>query len=217
MPETELKPVPHFVFLHVGADGLLPTLLVRSIRAQHPHARLIQCSDHLTQEIGGVSEVFRSRGNISNLMRFRLVCFARLGLTTPALYLDTDMLVMAPIDPALVLGECEIAVCAREFGRTNLINTSFGGMNLSEYEGKTFGEIYPYLGCATISQNAAFWQECLDEMDRLDPKFHFWYGDQEAIRNIVNAGKYRSTLLPESIYAFLPGEIPRARENPRIF
>lgn len=211
-----MNAAPHFVFLHVGADGLFPTLLVRSILGQNPHSRIIQCTDHATAKIAGVSDVVRSDGNTANIMGFRLVCFARLGLSVPAFYLDTDMLVMEPIDPAQILGDFDVAVCAREYGRDLVFNTSFGGMNLTEYEGKTFGEIYPYLGCATISRNTAFWQDCLNEMNGLDAKFHYWYGDQEAIRNVVNAGKYRSTLLPESVYGFLPGERPPTGERPRI-
>ena len=41
-------------------------------------------------------------------------------------------------------------------------------------------------------------------MEALPAKFHYWYGDQEAIRNIVNSGRYQVTDLPESLYACLP-------------
>ena len=74
-------------------------------------------------------------------MTFRLLAFSELRLTTAAIYLDTDMLVVAPLDVKGLLGENDVALCLREFGTQDTINTSFKGMNLIEYQGKTFGEV----------------------------------------------------------------------------
>ena len=202
----EMDNAPHIVFLHVGNETLFPTLLVRSLRMHNPNASIVQCSDPCSPKIPGVDEVFRFVGDVSNLMTFRLWCFSSLDITIPTLFLDTDMLCVGSVDPAQAIQDADVAVCAREFGCQDIINTSFREMDLSEYSGKTFGEVYPYVACATITRSSKFWKDCLQNLQQLHPKFHFWYGDQEAIRNVANSGAYRVKFLKESIYGCLPDQ-----------
>ena len=193
-----------FVFLHVGPASGFPTLLVRSIRAIQSDAEIIQCTDATTPVIEGVNSAARFAGDISNLMTFRLQSFATLNHAKPALYLDTDMLCVSRIDPVSELGECDVAVCHREFNCASPFNTGFAGLDLSEYTNMTLGDVYPYVACATVTRDGTFWSECLDNLRTLAPKFHYWYGDQEAIRNVIRSGRFNSKLLPESRYGCLP-------------
>ena len=124
-------------------------------------------------KIPGVDEVFRFVGDVSNLMTFRLWCFSSLDITIPTLFLDTDMLCVGSVDPAQAIQDADVAVCAREFGCQDIINTSFREMDLSEYSGKTFGEVYPYVACATVTRSSKFWKDCLQNLRQLHPKFHF--------------------------------------------
>jgi hypothetical protein len=195
---------PAFVFLHVGFDLTMPTLLVRSLRTVHGQAEIIQCSDQSSPVVGGVDAVHRIAGDTGNLMTFRLASFAGLNRSCPAFYLDTDMLCVKPLDPEASLDGCDVAVCSREFNRDDRLNLRFKGLDLSEYAGKTLGEVYPFVACATVSRSGSFWADCLANLGALNPKFHYWYGDQEAIRNVVRSGKYRTAFLPESVYGCLP-------------
>jgi hypothetical protein len=204
-----------FVFLHVGPAAELPTLLVRSIRLFHENPEIVQCSDQTTLPVPGVTELRRFQGDTSNLMTFRLEAFAGLEWHGPALYLDTDMLCVAPIDPVGELLACDVAVCRRDFDRDAPFNARFGGLDLSEYEGRTLAQVYPYIACATATRDGRFWTECLTNLRGLDPKFHKWYGDQEAIRNVVESGRYSVGFLPESVYGFLP-DAPRPTTPPRL-
>jgi hypothetical protein len=205
-----------FVFLHVGPANGFPTLLVRSIRAIQPDAEIIQCADASTPAVEGVSSVARFAGDTANLMTFRLHSFAGLSHAKPALYLDTDMLCVSPIDPEAELGEGDVAVCSREFNVASAFNTGFAGLDLSEYNGMTLGEVYPYVACATVTRNGAFWKECLDNLRTLAPKFHYWYGDQEAIRNVISSGRFKPRLLPESLYGCLPEAPSSPTTTPRL-
>lgn len=205
-----------FVFLHVGPANGFPTLLVRSIRALQPDAKIIQCADTDTPAVEGVSSVARFAGNTQNLMTFRLQSFAGLNYPSPALYLDTDMLCVAPIDPAVELGENDVAICRREFNCASVFNTGFAGLDLSEYEGMTLSEVYPYVACATVTRNGVFWKECLENLHSLAPKFHFWYGDQEAIRNVIRSGRFKPGMLPESVFGCLPEAPASATTPPRL-
>src|SRR5712671_1018179 len=208
---------PQFVYLHVGNDNSFPTLLVRSIRVSNKDAVIYQCSDLDSPAIAGVDHISRVSGNAKNLMTFRLQAFSELNLTAPAIYLDTDMLGVAPLDVKDLLGGNDVALCQREFGKHDVINILFKGMNLVEYQGKTFGEVYPYLACTTISKDNRFWVDCLKNLQALPEKFHFWYGDQEAIRNVANAKLIRTTTLRETKFACLPDKIGPNTQGVAIF
>ncbi len=194
----------NFVFLQVG-DDQRAQLFVRSIRRGVPQATVIQCTDAKTNAIDGVDRVFRHDGDAANLMTFRLEAFAQLGLKETGTYLDSDMLLLKAFDPNEALKECDVALCERIFGKDILINVGFKRMDWSEYLGKTFGQVYPYLACLTITRSNAFWIKCAQVLRELPPKFHIWYGDQEAIRNVANSDKsLKFAHLKESAYACLP-------------
>jgi len=193
--------------MHCGSEVRLPTLMVASFRIHNSDTEIIQVSDLHSPQIAGVDRVHRQAPSDNNIMLFRMRCFASLPVQGPAWYLDTDMLCNRPL--AYEGPIPSVAVCKREFGLKTPFNTQFRGMDLREYQGKTLGEVYPYLGCATLLNQSDFWSECLSDMEALPAKFHNWYGDQEAIRNTVERGRYSVEWLPESLYACLPEfEIP---------
>ena len=192
-----------FVFLHVGDDPVAE-LLVQSINRTNPDARLIQCTDPLNGQVTGTTDIYRHDGDTSNLMTFRLEAFSSLGLQEPAIYLDTDMLVLTELNSEDILAGTDVACCERSFGRDSIINASFRGMDLSEYKDKTLGEVYPILAAFTVTRTFDFWAACSKRLLELDDKFHFWYGDQEAMRDVVRLNKFDLRLIPESVFACLP-------------
>jgi hypothetical protein len=198
---------PIFVFFHVGSDLATPEMLVRSIRHTNPGAEIIQCSDLITGKINGVDRVHRIDGDANNLMTFRLAGFASLNLDHAAIYLDTDMLVVRGLDPAALLADCRVRLCRRDFGRDSRHSGSQRGVQFPEHHQRPLGEVYPYVACATVTQDADFWKELLAIIDTLDARFHRWYGDQEAMRIWVESQSVASHgVLPETQFACLPEE-----------
>lgn len=198
------------VFMHIGDDVVLPTIMVRSVRRQNPDVKIVQVADPRAPEIAGVDQVARQPMTDSNIMLFRMRCFAALRTAGPTWYLDTDMICNRPLTYEGLEGPTT-AVCLREFDCNTIFNHNFNGMNLTEYAGRTLGSLYPYIGCATLLNDSRFWIDCLANMEALEPKFFNWYGDQEAIRNIAHSGRYEIGHLRESIYACLP-----ERESPEV-
>jgi hypothetical protein len=191
----------------VGEDER-PHLLVNSIRKFFPEAKIYQCSDFKTAPVENVDFVFRHDGDIENLMTFRLEAFSNLKLGDRAIYLDTDMLVTNFFDLS-AFDNYDIVLCKRSFGLNDLINPLFKRkdklIDLNEYQGKTFGEIYPYLACFTITKSYLFWTECLEILKSLDKKFHFWYGDQEVLRIFPSSDRNTKIgTLEEAKFACLP-------------
>lgn len=195
---------PTFVFLHVGGNFSPARLLVQSLRSVMPASRIIQCTDEFTPGILGVDEVVRVQGDVQYIMTFRLKAFAEVGLNYPAMYLDTDMLVQMPIDPFDLLGGAEAAFCRREFYRDLAFNTSFAGLDLSEYRGMTLDQVYPYIACSSITPSCEYWSHSHEVLLALDRKYHMWYGDQEAICKINRIERVKYVDLPESDFGCLP-------------
>jgi len=200
------------VFLHVGNDTAQPTILAQSIRAQNPDARIIQCTDPETPAVHGADEVKRLDGNTEHLMVYRLQCFSKLGLTELAIYLDTDMICVAPLDPVTLLDGFDAAVCERSYENDEMFRTDHPhpdltrhGWTFSEHAGKTLMQTFPYVACATITRDHWFWDECLATLLQLEEKYHVWYGDQEAIRRVVDDGRHKIGKIPEDRFGHLPG------------
>lgn len=194
-----------FVFFHVGPHLDFPAHMVASLLRHNPQAEVIQVTDHDTPTIPGVTWTAPTEGDPKMLMEWRTRAFSKLGLSDPAMYLDTDMIVRRPIHPAALLGDAHMAVCRRSFNRDAMFNTRFAGQDYSEYVGKTLDEVYPFLGCATITASSAAWEAMADLFAKLPTKFKIWYGDQEALRDYVGTlpGAWVN-YLPERDYACLP-------------
>ena len=194
----------NFVFLHVGEDSR-PNLLVKSIRKYFPKSYIYQCTDLVSKEVEGVDKVFRYDGDIKNLMIFRLEVFSSLNIQEKAIYLDTDMLVVNKFD--LETNHSDAILCKRSFDLDRLFNTSFLGMDLSEYKDMTLGNVYPYLACFTVTKSSDFWKEALNILKSLNQKFHYWYGDQEALKKLKIKSSFNISTVEESIFACLPEHI----------
>jgi hypothetical protein len=197
-----VRAVPNIVFLHSGKDPHQPSLMVRSFRKHNPEFRIVQVSDADSPAVNGVDEVVRHANTERQLMLLRMRCFAAMPVDEPTWFFDTDMLCVRPLE--LAVPDTGVAVCQREFAREAIFNHQFGGMDLSEYAGRALGWVYPYVACATYVHKSEFWRDCLAELEGLDPKFHHWYGDQEAIRNVVKSQRHDVQMLRESLYACLP-------------
>jgi hypothetical protein len=192
----------NFVFMQVGDDPRA-ALFVESVRKVMSTAYIVQCTDPQTAEVPGVDRVFRHDGNVKDLMMFRIDLFSRITLNGPAVYLDSDMLMLRAFDLHKALGKADVGLCERVFGRNNLINPKCE-IDASEYEGRTFGQVWPYLGCFAIARSPSFWSRCRDIVDGLPEKFRFWYGDQEALRIISRSPSLKVAKLKESEFACLP-------------
>jgi len=202
-PSTEPNAAT-FVFFHVGHDTTLPSMLVDSIRWTNRSATILFCTDAATPDIEGVDRRIEVPGDRKTLMTYRLDAFSRCGLEYPAIYLDTDMLVTREIRPIELLGTAKIAMCQRFFSRDAAFNGNFRGLDFREYDQQPLGKVYPYVACCTVTENAKVWSSLLAILVNLHPKFHLWYGDQEAMRHFAQQHSDWVLGLPEHTYGCLP-------------
>lgn len=204
---------PTFVFFRTGTEDQLwyARLFVKSLRETNPDARIIMCTDSKTPVIEG-TERFELDLDCEDYMEYRLRIYSELGLTTPAMYLDDDMIVLEEIHPESMLKGKQALFCERFFDKDLIMNTSIKGLNFKEHEGKTLYQAFPFLACATVTQDYRLWSELLDILNHIDPKYRTWYGDQEAMKIWSKMNEVGT--LSESEYACLPEYL--SGRNPKI-
>jgi tetratricopeptide (TPR) repeat protein len=194
---------PTFVFFRTGTEDQLwyARKFVRSLRDTNPGARIIMCTDSKTPVIEG-TERFELDLDCEDFMEYRLKIYSALGLNTPAMYLDDDMIVRETIDPESLLGEKKAVFCERFFDKDLYLNTTIKGVTFEEHQGKTLFQTFPFLACATVTQDHKIWGELLDILNHIDPKYRTWYGDQEAMKIWSKMNTFGT--LSEADYACLP-------------
>ena len=171
-----------YVFFYVGDDISQPKMLAESIFIADPTAEIIHCSDESTPVVEFATQRFNFKSDRQRLMSSRLEAFAGLGLKEPAIYVDTDMLCMRPINASELTKNCTVRFCERQFNLDWEFNGNFAGMDFTEYHKTPIGVVYPYVACATATTSYTIWEKLSHILMTLDPKFQIWYGDQEAIR-----------------------------------
>lgn len=217
-------------FFHIGDDVSLPTFLARSIRKHNPDAKIVQVTDMVSPRVAGTDEIQRFSGQADNIMLFRMECFAKLETSSPTWFLDTDMICLKHLDlPRAHNGGEVIGVLQRNFNLDARLPKEANGIDLSHYRERPIGKVFPFVGCVVFLWNSSFWDECLQEYYRLDKSLRAWWGDQEALRRVVQRKdrihRFKSLLrffgvrteavikLQEAAYACLP-EFEACNEKP---
>ncbi len=204
-----------FVFFHAGQDTSIPKMLVQSIRWTNPSAQIIQCAPSEDSYVEGVTHFQLGNHDENKLMTARLEAFHNLELNEPALYLDTDMLILQRITVDKILGSVDALFCKRVFNYHGRFIGLQRGLNFAEYADLPLGEVYPYVACASITRDHTIWGELLIILNEIDTKFHSWYGDQEAIKRWTIKNRSRCGDISETEYGCLPEEV-KNHPRPRI-
>jgi hypothetical protein len=192
-----------FVFFHVGDDTLYPTLLTKSIKKFNPDSKIFYITDKKSKIIEGVTNTFRIDCNTTDLSIARALGYFQLKLNSPAIYIDTDVLLTSNI-PNELFNKNEVYLCKRSFWINRKFNHFFRGNDYSEHKGKTLGEVFPFICCFAYTANYKFWEECYKIQINLNKKFHDWYGDQESLKIINDQKKFNIGCLEESLICSIP-------------
>jgi hypothetical protein len=192
-------------FFHVGENITQPSMLVETIIKFNPNSNIIHFTNNLTPKIPGITKRIERNSDLSKLMFYRTESFSKSKLEGPSLYIDTDMLCIGPIDVGSIISSKEIVMCRRSFMNEKLFNGKFRGLDFMEYDKKTLGEVYPYLGCATAMNGSEGWEKIFKEYLKLNEKYQIWYGDQEALKNTyLSSNDNTIGIMHEKDYACLP-------------
>jgi hypothetical protein len=192
----------NFVFFHVGDDISYPQKMVKSLLRYNPNANVIMCTDKDTPDVMGITDRREFAVDRENLMFSRMIAFSYLNFAEPALYIDTDMIFVDRVVVDEVINGGEVVLCRRAFANDAIFNIEQRGLRFDEYEGKTLGELYPYVGCMVGTKNGDPWKKMLRMYEILPEKFKKWYGDQEVLRKYAEA--FEVNAISENVIGCLP-------------
>ena len=117
---TELREIT-VGFLYVGPLSNIAQIMVASVRAAMPHARIVQMTDYATKPVTGVDHAIRKRWDGKTLMTYRL---EHLKDFPPgdAVFLDADVVVQKDLAP-LFEDEFDIGLTYRDATDPSLLLT----------------------------------------------------------------------------------------------
>ena len=208
----------NIAFFHIGSKTWLAEMLCRSAKAvfRDEDIRTIQLSNNESPKTKSADLILRSSNfKREQMMYSRMVAYKDClrSLAEPTIFLDTDILIVRKFFVDTSLGPL---LCKREYelekklppyamlhGKTKV--------RFDEQGGIAVGKIYPYLGCFYADHDPSFLEYALDVYESLDPKYHFWYGDQIALREA--AKKFNIRTLPESQIACNPSDFTIENQN----
>ena len=184
--------------MHLGVDASLPEVMVRSVRLAMPQARIVQFTDEATPAVAGVDEVIRRPVSDDELMIARLEHLANFE-HREAVFLDTDIIVRRdlaevfslPFDVALTRRYGELVVAEDDPFRRH-----FPSGNLIDY--------MPYNAGVMFSRTQDFWVDCLKACEAMHANFRRWYGDQMALKAVVDREYYAVYELAEPLLNYAP-------------
>ncbi len=200
-------------FVHVGPvhaeHAALMGMLIRSVRATMPAVAIVHLTDLATEAAPGVDEVCR-RPVSSAVALAVLQLYAEASALAPAwLFVDTDVLVHAPVDHVFSQ-DFDVAVAKRD-----------GTFRPGEADTK-FMRSMPFNKGVVFSRSEPFWRDAVARLQAMKSTRRAWMGDQLAMNEAIASGRYRVRVLdarynypPQSKAENLSGQFVTHWKGPR--
>lgn len=183
-------PAVSVAFVHVLPDNTIPSLMVASVRSVMPGAEIVQMSDPATPRVPGVDTVVRREWDGMKVTQFRLAHMAELDRPA-AIFIDPDVVVQRPLDHVFEQ-PFEVALTVRH-------------EPLRDLDGVDIAALMPYNMGVSFSRQPRFWAAARDYCGQLpDDAHNNWYGDQLALKHVVDTGAFHVLELPCEQYNYSP-------------
>ena len=176
-------------FFHIGDNTDQANMFCESVKKIFDQsAEIIQISDAKSRKAKGIDKIFRSsQFKKESIMLSRMIGYSQLLRLEPkpTVFFDTDMLIMKRFrinfngKPILCLRSYDKQKLLKEYPyRTQSTKT----IRFPEHKGQLLGDLYPYVGCFYADTSDIFLNKAIKIYESLHKKYHFWFGDQIALR-----------------------------------
>ena len=126
----------------------------------------------------------RSKGDGINLWEAR----ARAALNIPGMYCDNDMIFQRSYEPLMDL-DCDVVITRQD-------------RKVLDTEGNCLSDVMPYNGGIILCKNTDYFPNLVEIMEQMPFQLQHWYGNQMAMKELVNA--FSTVMLPCSTYNYTP-------------
>ena len=177
-------------------------LLVKSIKKNNSDCQIIQISIKNDRDVIGVDEKlifdFKPATFMLNRLESQIEVLDKFG---PTIFLDSDMLVSKNLNKVFnLLKENDLIFTERK--KNVLLQETYyyhgdrsNPIKFPEFTNKTINEVMPYNGGFIGAGNISALKKLLQTYSELPSKFHWWFGDQIALKKIYDAKKFKISVL----------------------
>ena len=207
----------NIAFVSIGDESHnCADLLVKSIKKTNSNCRIIQISNKEDRNISDIDEKiifdFKSATFMFNRLESQIAVLEKFG---PTIFLDTDMLVNKDLNAIFDrLLNNDIVFTQRK--NNFYINDTFQNIKFPEFTNKTINEVMPFNGGFLGVSNIFVQKKLLQIYLELPSKFHYWYGDQVALKKIYDTKEFKISLL-DSNYNYNVKDISNYDKNICIY
>lgn len=179
-------------FLYVGNPSRIPEIMVASVHAAMPGARVVQMTDLDTRKVTGVDDVIRKPWDRKFLMPYRLLHLKEFP-AVDAIFLDADVVVQKDLSP-LFRDEFDVALTYRDETDPSLRKSP------EAYQ------MMPFNAGVMLSRPSGreFWTEAYQVCLAMTEDRQSWYGDQLAIKEVAAQTTLKVMKYPCALYNYSP-------------
>jgi lipopolysaccharide biosynthesis glycosyltransferase len=179
-------------FLYVGNVSPIPEIMVASVRAAMPGARIVQMTDHDTRKVIGADDVIRKAWDRKFLMTYRLLHLKEFP-AADAIFLDADIVVQKDLRP-LFRDEFDVALTYRDETDPSLRKSP------EAYQ------MMPFNAGVMLSRPSGrdFWAETHRVCLEMPEARQQWFGDQLAIKEVAARTTLKVKQYPCAFYNYSP-------------
>ena len=188
----------NIAFFHTGDNIIQPEMLCRSARKvfKGQNLKITHITNNITPKVDSADQIFRTNGlNGLGIMHARMISYRDYLKTfrEPTVFLDTDMLIIRRFILDLSKGP---KLCQRSYGLNTCLKPYIikdkTKILFPEFTRKSFGKIFPYVGCFFADKDEFFIDKALSIYEKLDERYKLWYGDQIALKEAALQEKVSS-------------------------
>jgi lipopolysaccharide biosynthesis glycosyltransferase len=179
-------------FLYVGNASPIPEIMVASVRAAMPAARIVQMTDLDTGKVTGVDDVIRKPWDRKFLMPYRLLHLKDFPAAN-VIFLDADVVVQKDLRP-LFLDEFDVGLTYRDETDPSLRKSP------QAYQ------MMPFNTGVMLSRPSGrqFWLEAHQACIAMTEDRQSWFGDQLAIKEVAARTALKVKQYPCALYNYSP-------------
>lgn len=177
--------INNFAFFWVGIDISIPSCLTKSIIHAYKGEKvnIFMLTDKKTPYIEGVTETIRVLLP-KDIMLARLKAYSQLKIDDQVIFLDADSLVLNKFKKISTDKSFMVFKRNKEGIKINPNYPEF----YPEFVGKTFDDMMPFLFGAIVTSSKYSYKNfltILEQARKLPSRFHRWYGDQFALKLVL--------------------------------
>jgi hypothetical protein len=201
----------NFAFVYIYGDKInLGRKLTHSIKISHPDSFIIQITDLHAKSIDTVDHVervnFYNETFIYDCIKAKRRIINKFG---PTVFLDSDMLILESVNEFYNIQDYDFSITTRPKNYNQFVFTpnKLHKQKFPEIIGRKVGDVMPYNAGIFYCKNVETLEYMLTSYNAMNKNYHEWYGDQIALKEMVDVNMFKIKFFDGNIYNYTPESV----------